>query len=65
MLASALKLQKMPQLREVVAVHCKFRMWNPKQEELKIQLVLMKRMDKTKQNKSHHSAKHTQLWKGY
>jgi len=45
-LADALKWKKMPQSREVVAVHCNFSMWNPKEEELKIQLVLTKRMDK-------------------
>lgn len=45
-LADTLKWKKMPQSHEMVAVHFKFSIWNPKGEELKIQLVLMKRMAK-------------------
>lgn len=54
-LAGALKWKrKKPQLHEVLAVHSKFSMWNHK-EELKIELVLLKCMDKHKDQLTNHT----------
>lgn len=46
--------KKKPQLHEVVAVHSKFTMWNHK-EELKIELVLLKCMDKHMDQLTNHT----------
>lgn len=46
--------KKKPQLHEVAAMHSKFSMWNPK-EELKIDLVLLKCMDKHTDKLTNHT----------